>query len=176
MALAHLTDDQLQDYLDGNLSSVSNTVGEHLEECQLCQEALEEYKRLYAGLKDHRGFELSPDFAKSVLSQLQREFVVKSRKQRYAGILWSLLGLALGICTTVYVIIWTKMDQEITGIATNQLKLLSASLDSTEKLLGKVNIDFSLLFFSGFALLVIRLADYVFSHKGEQSILFLNNT
>lgn len=65
----HLTDDQLQQLLDGSLSN-GKTIASHLGECAECQSALDSYKALYAGLKEEIDFSLSADFADSVIEKI----------------------------------------------------------------------------------------------------------
>jgi hypothetical protein len=62
----HLSDEQLQDFLDGNLSA-DHPLSAHLHACPRCREALAAYKTVYAGLTEDPGFELAPDFAESVM-------------------------------------------------------------------------------------------------------------
>ncbi len=63
----HLNDDQIQDYLDGNLKPDDQAVG-HLDGCPDCQKVVENYRALYRSLAVEPGFELSPDFAEKVVS------------------------------------------------------------------------------------------------------------
>jgi predicted anti-sigma-YlaC factor YlaD len=65
----HLTDDHIQDYLDGNLATVDPVVL-HLKECPDCQKAVEYYQALYQGLEADPGFALSSDFADNVVANL----------------------------------------------------------------------------------------------------------
>lgn len=65
----HLTDDHIQDYLDGNLAPVDPAIL-HLKECPDCQKAVEDYRALYQGLETDPGFALSPNFADKVVANL----------------------------------------------------------------------------------------------------------
>jgi len=75
----HLSDDQLQDYLDGNIT-ITNSFKAHLESCSRCQEALAAYQSLYAMLKEAPKAFLSESFADRTLAQLpdstSRRFVL----------------------------------------------------------------------------------------------------
>ena len=68
MESKHLTDAEIQDYLDGNAVREDSTAAEHLDSCGLCKKNLELYKCLYSGLSDDAGYELSVDFADKVVS------------------------------------------------------------------------------------------------------------
>lgn len=66
----HLTDNQIQQFLDGSLKS-DNSIVTHLDSCSQCQHALADYKILYAGLKEEIDFSLSADFADTVLEKIE---------------------------------------------------------------------------------------------------------
>ena len=71
MSLKHLTDEEIQNYLDGNLSrEIALLTERHLETCPLCREAVKQYQGVYAGLDEEKGFELSNGFAKSIVKML----------------------------------------------------------------------------------------------------------
>jgi anti-sigma factor RsiW len=65
----HLTDEQLQDYLDGNISK-SEPIAVHLENCPGCQQALRLYEGLRLGLEKEMATDLAPDFADAVMDRL----------------------------------------------------------------------------------------------------------
>lgn len=99
MQLEHLTDEEIQDYLDGNLSEkITLLVRQHLEECRRCREALKQYQSVYVGLEDEKGFELSKGFARSVINKLPAEGEAKS----YSNIFYLLLGM-LGVAVSVVI-------------------------------------------------------------------------
>ncbi|MGB2982199.1 MAG: zf-HC2 domain-containing protein, partial [Candidatus Zixiibacteriota bacterium] len=79
MSLKHLTDEEIQNYLDGNLSrDIALLTERHLETCPLCREAVKQYQGVYAGLDKEEGFELSKGFAKSVVKMLPPQGETKS--------------------------------------------------------------------------------------------------
>jgi hypothetical protein len=74
MQLKHLTDEEIQSYLDGNLSrEIALLTERHLETCPLCREAVKQYQGVYAGLDQDKGFDLSKGFAKSVVKILPEQ-------------------------------------------------------------------------------------------------------
>ena len=74
MAVKHLTDAEIQDYLDGNLKQEHVfIVTQHLEACELCQKELHQYKILYSELKSDIDINLSPNFANTVSAKLRKE-------------------------------------------------------------------------------------------------------
>ncbi len=69
----HLTEEQLQDYLDGALAE-SDPVIRHLDDCPRCRQALQSYRRLYDALELEPARELSPDFADKVVARLPESY------------------------------------------------------------------------------------------------------
>ena len=79
MQLKHLTDEEIQDFLDGNLSrEIALATERHLETCPLCREAVKHYQSIYSGLGREEGFKLSKGFAKSVVKILPPQGETKS--------------------------------------------------------------------------------------------------
>ena len=77
--MKHLTDEEIQNYLDRNLSrEIALLTERHLETCPLCREAVKQYQGVYAGLDEEEGFELSKGFAKSVVKMLPPQGETKS--------------------------------------------------------------------------------------------------
>ena len=69
MALKHLTDDQIQEYLDGKVSKDSR-IADHLQSCGDCKEQIDEYSSLYSALEVDEKIGLSARFAEVVVSKI----------------------------------------------------------------------------------------------------------
>lgn len=65
----HLTDEQLQAYLDGTIDDAAE-VELHLEACPRCRRELEIYEQLYVTISEEDVPELSPDFIDRVMARL----------------------------------------------------------------------------------------------------------
>ncbi len=111
MESKHLTDAEIQDYLDGNDVREDSTAAEHLDSCGLCKKNLELYRCLYSGLSDDAGYELSVDFADKVVSSVglgeSRGFF-----RRYANVLVSIIGVVAAIAALYY---FTDIPKIIAG-------------------------------------------------------------
>jgi hypothetical protein len=68
----HLTDDQLQDFLDSNIPG-SDPIVAHLDGCPRCRQALAAYKGLYSAMEKEAAMELPCDFADAVMERLPQE-------------------------------------------------------------------------------------------------------
>jgi hypothetical protein len=107
----HLTDAEIQDYLDGNVDRDESTLGAHLDSCSLCKKNLELYRCLYSGLSDDDGYELSVDFADKVVSSVGLGDS-RSLFPRYANVLVSIIGIVAAIGALYY---FTDMPKIIAG-------------------------------------------------------------
>ncbi|SYZ72659.1 hypothetical protein TRIP_C20774 [Candidatus Zixiibacteriota bacterium] len=67
MSINHLTDDQIQQFLDG---SADISACHHLENCSICREHLKVYEGLYNELKRDTPVELSADFPRKIMDIL----------------------------------------------------------------------------------------------------------
>ena len=102
MALKHVSDTDLQDYLDGTLSSARiNELEKHLNSCFSCQEQFNAYTRLYTDLNDEIPFELTPKFSKKVLEKIQKESMGSVHGQLW-HIFMILFALIVCINVTIY--------------------------------------------------------------------------
>lgn len=101
MESKHLTDAEIQDYLDGNTGREDSTAAEHLDSCSLCKKNLELYRCLYSGLSDGAGYELSVDFADKVVSSVGLGYS-RDYLKRYASVLVSIIGVVAAIAALYY--------------------------------------------------------------------------
>jgi hypothetical protein len=171
MELRHLSDEEIQDYLDGSPSSVNKTIEEHLETCQLCKGILEEYKKVYAELKKDIGFELSPDFSSLIISKLSLKASPKPLTS-YAGIFLAILGLVLGVGSMFYLVGWKYINQGLANIIQPQLNFIPGLWVTVSRLSASLHIDFRLLLISGLILFIISKLDYILFHKKQKPISF----
>jgi anti-sigma factor RsiW len=78
--LRHLTDDEIQAYLDGEFTPADAGLEAHLRTCAACQNALREYETLYSRLADRAAFESPRDLAATVVLRLG----LRPRKRRFS--------------------------------------------------------------------------------------------
>jgi hypothetical protein len=138
MQLKHLTDEEIQDYLDGNLSGETTLqVREHLQVCRRCREALKQYQSLYVGLEDDAGFELSKGFAKTVVRRLPAEAEAKSHAS-VLNIVLIVLGVAVSLGFTLYYVDLKPLGKILSGFLPGP-ELGRGLLDMVEGLLVGLN-------------------------------------
>lgn len=159
MSLKHLTDEEIQEYLDGNLSPQNASLFErHLESCSFCKESLKQYQSLYVGLVNDEGFDLPKSFVKSVISRLQAEPEAKSHFN-YANIFLTILGIIIAVGITFYYLDLEPLGKAISNILLSQYEFGSALLVSIKSFLAGLNGNISLLALAGLTLLMIAALD-----------------
>ena len=76
--MKHLTDDQIQAYLDGDKIENINKIEEHLQACEKCRLNLNAYEQIYTTIKIENVFPaLSPNFALNTLKEVEK---IKEKK------------------------------------------------------------------------------------------------
>jgi len=155
MALAHLSEDRIQDYLDGNAGPEQERAAAHLETCGACREAVREYESLYLGLADEAGFDLPADFAASVAAKLAPQ--PEPRAWFYKGIIAAVLLLAGTGAVYFFVDLSVLFDMVNKGLALETC--LDTAVSAVRTFLSILGIQTNLLVFSGLALLMVGLLD-----------------
>ncbi|MFZ5979624.1 MAG: anti-sigma factor family protein [Candidatus Zixiibacteriota bacterium] len=74
MSLSYVSDEEIQEYLDGNMSSREiRDFRQRLENCESSQKRLREYTLLYKALKEERIAGCTADFENAVMEKLPAE-------------------------------------------------------------------------------------------------------
>jgi len=168
MATAHVTDQQIQDYMDGMLPYDQAAILEgHIQSCQKCQTELAHYQGLYAGLKDDAAFALSPGFSNAMIKAVRAE-----AKQAWLARLWNLLlpvlGIAVGIGVMVIYVDFKPFIKAFEDSLNPARYFDNAVLTSLTDVLSKLNVNLNLIVFAGLSLLVVILIDQLLSrHKAK---------
>jgi hypothetical protein len=161
MPVTHLTDEEIQDYLDGNLSHPKRIFAEaHLKTCESCQVALKQYQSLYVGLKQDQGFDLPKGFAKSVVAKLP---VVEKAKSgfNYSDILLGILGILITTFMASYYLNLGSLGKRLTQITQPQFELIAKLFDAAKSLVTALQGNLSLLIVGILVLLVTGALDRI---------------
>jgi len=172
MALEHLTDQNIQDYLDRNLSAdQSAKVRQHLNECAACRSQFEVYQKLYSELSAEVSVALSPAFVTAIMQKIQQEapitFHIKIR-----DILLSVLGLLFAVSTTFYFVDLKSIYVSIEKSLKPQLQSLQIIFVKAIALISELDININLFLFAGLVLLILILTDrLIYRYKDKISSL-----
>lgn len=162
----HLSDQELQDYLDGNLNQKMNFLVSHLKVCERCQHQLRQYQWLYRKLKEEPDFHIHPHLSHSVIEKIQTISEKKSRV-RFTRVL-PIIALVITMGTLLYLLnafSWMSLVvQELNWLRTD---LFSSIQDY---LIG-LNLNFGLLAYASVILLIIILIDrLIFIPRQKQNL------
>lgn len=172
MAQRHLTDFEVQEYLDGSLQQRHPLLALHAERCPRCQEELREYNRLYGLLSCADTCELSPDFARSVREEIDSMVTERRRSRLLDHLLFLGVGLVLASAAWYFVdlaALWSGLAQF--GV------LKSGNVHSLLIRLGELASQLQpvlrLLALSASVLLLMAALDAVLTRAGRR-MLFLS--
>jgi hypothetical protein len=158
MGLEHLTDEQIQDYVDGNLTDNSAEIKQHMESCQTCQNELAKYKVITSMLSEDIGFELSPNFISNVVSSVEEEGAEKFLYKISHVIMWA-AGILAGIAVLIR---FTDIEKAFSGFAQigEQGKGITATIASAfSDLFASTDMNFNLIGMAALVLVGIFLVD-----------------
>ncbi len=98
----HLTDDDLQAFLDGSIPEAAG-INKHLSDCPACRLALQQYRALYAALAYDPTPALSDGFAERVLAELPVEQDLTAKRRPHLAVIgdWAIPAMALVVITAV---------------------------------------------------------------------------
>jgi hypothetical protein len=154
LALNHLSDNDIQDFLDGNLPEREAQISRHCRECQSCREEIETYRLIYGQLPALVTEESAPDLCHRVLSALHRDSHLSGR-----AAVWDRLTVfaAAAACLAVSVLLlgWSTLAR-LTPDLIAGLRSFAQLADLAG--LGLVFDDNSIVF-AALALLVLMAAD-----------------
>ena len=167
--MKHLTDDQIQGYLDGALDKERDTVAAHLQTCPVCRKALIQYETLYQDLKDDTEFDLPADFASNVIAGMQEQSV----SSKFLSSVWAyvagLLITAAGIC---YFVDLTPLQKTMAGLWQG-LNLDATVLSTASHFLTGLGVNSNLFFFAVLILLLYGALDRVIAVIRQGKIMLL---
>jgi hypothetical protein len=165
VALTHVNDIQIQDYLDKNLAREQAAVFEqHIEECDVCRRQVQMYQNIYSGLGEEPQFTLSPKFAGKVLKAAN-----KASLGSVHGNLWQvflgLFALILGINISFYYVDVKSWLNDIKP-APVDMTAFSGSISIVKQFFSGLKIDISIFSWALAVLLILSLIDHMIQPKG----------
>lgn len=163
MTNEHLTDQQLQEYLDGVLEPLQVLgIEGHLRHCDLCQAALQQYQFLYAELQAAPLVTLAPDFPARVIKKIRLERT-KAIITRIGAALWPIgtFVAAVGVMSR-YVDLKSFVSLFIESL--NPTRYFDSTIiTNLYQILEKYHIKINIIVFAGLTLIVVFLIDQFIS-------------
>jgi anti-sigma factor RsiW len=170
MGNRHLTDDEIQEYLDTRSSELTDRVEKHAASCDRCGSMLQHYVNLYSGLDDDSDFDLSVDFTKNVIEAAGLT-EHESFLNRFSSQILAATGLAVA---AVAFVILSDVSLLLRLISNTGMLLESALTKPFEGNLGAASGTIGLILPGIFAVLAMWLLDrHVLHAKKKPSSLMI---
>ena len=169
MALNHLTDEQIQEYLDGNVSK-NSWIADHLKSCGDCEAQIVEYSSLYSALEVEEKIGLSANFSDAVVSRITLQASPTPGFQIWQ-ILLATVGLGVGLAAAVYLIGINSFGKLFTSLAEFG-KIFPSVLAVISNYFAGINLNFGLLGLAAFALLFMVFLDHFVFQPKQRPVSF----
>lgn len=171
--MTHLIDEELQNYLDGNISHNQISIFEqHIESCEKCQSELVQYRSLYSELKTDVAVDLSPDFSTRVMKTIRAE-AKKTLLARLWNLLLPIIGIGIGVGVLIYYVDFKPFVKAFSDSLNPSRYFDNTALTSLTDVLSKLNVNLNLIVFAGLSLLVVILIDQLLSRHKEKFFSYL---
>lgn len=178
MAIEHLNDSILQNYLDNNLGDKKSEIITHLDSCPICQARLEQYQLLYNELEIDSIPALSPDFSKAVMSkiaQVNTEVSAIEADKRPVAVpapIYALIGAFAAIASIIYFVdLGSLMNAfKVTALSEYFNRVFVSKVSS---ITSDLSFDFSLVLMVIATLIVIGGVDYIVRHYKHRTASFM---
>ncbi len=159
MAVRHLTDEQIQHYLDGNMHRDDDATY-HLQHCPACQRQLELYRKVYESLQQDVGFELKPGFAESVMTRLAATSE-KSSRVSLAGLILLVFGSVAVADLALYFLEVKALTEMLASLSTVGINFGSSIVESLRAATASLGVSMDIMLFTGLILLTFAAIDCI---------------
>ena len=148
--MKHLSDEDIQKYLDKDRGLNRPDIEKHLRTCNSCQQHFIAYKQLYTSLADDTGFMLSANFSESVISR------IKKSKEKSYDFLESLLLTIAGLFSVGLLFYFTNLDKVLLNIFQKNTTEIKPFIEGIGNIFGS---NLILILFAVIILILFGLAD-----------------
>jgi len=157
--MKHLTEEQIQEYLDGSGNQDNKALATHLYLCAECRKLYEEYQRLYLGLAKTEIPELSPGFSGRVMAGIESESPEPERRSLWVPI-FALANIVAGLAAILYFVDFSFLNGFFAyfGQEESQIAVLATKLSEYINLIG---FDLDIILTVGLAIIAIGAIDYL---------------
>jgi len=169
----HLDDEDIQNYLDGNLAEKEPDIAAHLESCPQCRLKVKEYRLLYGVLKVDNTPALSPEFATSVLADIHTPSAEdKKSVSPVRALVYSLSGLVAALFILTFFIDFSSV------VPLNQLITLRGNIAGVaNSIFGALTevmpFKLTLIVPVGLILLAVAAVDYIIRHNRQKPVSYM---
>jgi anti-sigma factor RsiW len=162
MAVRHLSDEQIQRYLDGDMSRDSDAA-HHLQHCPACMRQLELYREVYEGLQQDVGFELTPDFAESFMARLAA-VSEKSSRASFVGLILLVFGTAVTAGLVLYFLEVKALNEILASLSAFVVEFGLSFVESLKIATASLGVSMDIALSTGLILLTFTAIDRILAH------------
>ncbi len=165
----HLTDEQLQAYLDGTLDDIVE-VEAHLGSCPRCRREMELYRQLYGTISQEDAPQLSPDFVDRVMARLPENEAATDAEELAGGFrlrdsLVFVVAVIAMIAGAVYFINPMTLFRSVDDVAAAPSLAGNQYLSSFFKDFSGWHLDPSIIVFTILTIVGIGIIDRILAHR-----------
>ena len=120
--MKHLSDEQIQEYLEGGTGTAQQKYHAHLQTCEQCRQAVAHYRRLFTALAFEPTPELSPSFTDTLMLKIAADSSTSS--QTLEWVLFAISAVA-GLAITIYLMVASFSQQQLFAIGDSVRSLFS---------------------------------------------------
>ncbi len=159
MARLNLSDEQIQEHLDGLREGRESTIQGEKQLSAESQAALDEYRSLYRELSEEVEVNLSQDFSRLVMERVEAEVAGEAQRAPMHAILSVVSAvLAVGVVLMAF-------SSEILGVMLPVLSRTASNVQFVRDYLAQTSIDLNLLGLSVLVLILLTGIDYLVRHS-----------
>jgi len=167
MAIGHLSDNDIQNYLDGNLTDNQlQYVSEHIDFCPKCKNTLIIYQNLYSNLKTELPVRLSPNFSSILVKQIWKDSP-KIFQLKTGYLFFFLLVILGGLFSNIE---FGEVTHLVESVTQRSIESFYFDIDSFSSLssfphINNINLNLNLIILTGVVLIFLYGIDYLFQTK-----------
>lgn len=173
MSIDHLSDEQIQQYLDSGPSAFGDSAEKHLEGCHRCQATLKEYQVLYNRLGRETETLLSPNFTSDTMAKIEALAVPAARLGRPM-----FYYVVLGVVSCLLAI-WYTIDLKAALNAVGSFLLGQNVIESTvgsslKTVSSQFGDNIGIIIFAALILIGVALTDKLLFRQKLRKVYFLS--
>ena len=159
--MKHISDQDFQDYLDGNRPPNDSFIQKHLETCETCRRQLEQYEVIYASLSSNIEWSLPDSFADTVVARLSTKHESRFALYRFlsSDVFLIFTGVVLSLGAVLYFMNYQVFLKPLRSVFSWKTGLIPVfeKLQSAGELFGPDG--FTYLLSGGLILLIVGMID-----------------
>jgi len=115
MKYVHISDEEIQDFLDGNFMNEAKQVRieNHLNSCDICLSNLNKYKSLYHELDYSIDIGPPEKFSDNLMNKIVKENLLKRRFFKLFKLIWPIISLTLSFLVIIYYHSFSQLNNMI---------------------------------------------------------------